>query len=145
MSLKGLRDVTVDWAIEEINSKFDIINLVRDKYSALKLALALGLCKWRDVCGYNGCMGRVVLEERVNRRGELNENLWWRCCVTGCRHYSDTFTGSLFPGFRTSWQNLIIVIWETCYDNRITSEHVARVCCVVLVIKCRFVLGTVDV
>jgi hypothetical protein len=128
MKMKELHDVSEEWAMEVINSKVDIIKLVEDEYGALKLALALGLCQWRYVCGRGDCFGRVSL---VHRRGY--RNLWWKCCRHSCGAWTSTFDGSLFGGIRTSWKDLIIVLWEISYDARITSAHIAMVCNVVVV------------
>lgn len=129
MKVKGMCDVSVEWAIKRINCKVDIIGLVEDKYSALKLALALGLCEWRYVCGREGCLGAVSLVERKGLSGKSSGNLWWRCCRPGCRLFTSTLRGTLFEGYRASWRDLIITIWETCYDARTTSQHVAMVSC----------------
>lgn len=127
MRLKDVGKGDADWVRESVLTKEDLIVLVQDKYRALKFALAAGLCEWRTACPNPMCLCENGLR-LVERSG--SDNLWWRCRIRSCRTYVSTFDRSIFPGCASSWKNVLIAVWETSYDARVTSIHIARVCCV---------------
>lgn len=113
-----------EWLRSKLKSKRDLIVLLNDKHEALKAAVALGFCECRKKCALPMCDGLISLEERAPTR-----NLWWRCRRRSCRRYFSTLDGTVFERFRTKrgWGDILIVMWETSYDARVTSASIARV------------------
>lgn len=123
MILKDLKTVETTWMQENLRTKDDLILLLKEKYDAYKVALALGLCLWRGEDQCKVCRGKLNVEERGN-----SCNVWWRC--VDCRTYVSTMDGTLFQEMpKTSWKHIITVLWETSYDACTTSAHIARVWC----------------